>query len=117
MISNRLLLTQKKRTQGIQVLRPVCLGIRNTPNSTLFYSSLIQSVNHQARAQFRLKPSGLGRHDVARVGDVDDLLHAHWIEREGHFHLTAIDATLKLAEATDTANEVNALVGAEVLDA
>ena len=74
-------------------------------------------MNHQARAQFRLKPSGLGRHDVAGVGDVDDLLHAHRIERESDLHLTAVHTTFQLAEATDTANEVDALVGAEVLDA
>ena len=77
---------------------------------------LIQSVDNKARTQFRLKPSSLGRHDVAGVSDVDDLLHAHWIEREGDLHLTAVDATLQFAEATDTADEVDALVGAEVLD-
>ena len=35
-------------------------------------SFLIQHVDDQARAQFRLKPSGLGRHDVARVVEVLD---------------------------------------------
>ena len=74
-------------------------------------------MDHQTGSEFRLKPCGLGRHDVAGVGDVDDLLHAHGIERESDFHLTAIDATFQLAEAADTANEVDALVGAEVLDA
>ena len=93
--------------------KPISLASRSLVSRV----QLIQGVDNKTRAQFRLKPSGLGRHDVARVGDVDDLLHAHRIEREGDFHLTAVDATFQLAEAADTANEVDALVGAEVFDA
>ena len=53
-------------------------------------------MDHQARSEIRLIPSSLGRHDVAGVGDVDDLLHAHRIEREGDLHLTAFEFTLTL---------------------
>ena len=44
---------------------------------------LIQFVNHKTRAQFRLKPSGLWRHDVARVGNIHYLVHRYGIEGEG----------------------------------
>ena len=60
------------------------------------HSALIQGVDHQTGSEFRLKPSGLGRHDVAGVGDVDDLLHAHRIEREGDFPVTAFEPALTL---------------------
>ena len=79
--------------------------------------ALAELVDHEAGAQLGLKPGGLRGHDVAGVGNVDDLLHAHGIEGEGDLHLAVVDATLQLAEATDTADEVDALVGAEVLDA
>ena len=80
-------------------------------------SMLAEFVDHEAGAQFRLEPSGLGRHDVAGVGNVDDLLHADRIEGEGDLHLAVVDATFEFAEAADAADEVDALVGAEVLDA
>ena len=74
-------------------------------------------MDNEARAQFRLEPSGLWRHNVASVGNVDDLFHGNGIECESNLHFAVVHATFQLAEATDTANEVDALVGAEVLDA
>ena len=74
-------------------------------------------MDHEAGAQLGLEPGGLRRHDVAGVGNVDDLLHAHGIEGEGDLHLAVVDATFQLAEAADAADEVDALVGTEVLDA
>ena len=44
---------------------------------------LVQRVDGQAGTEFRLEPGRLGRHDVAGVGDVDELLHRDGIEREG----------------------------------
>ena len=70
-------------------------------------------MDDQAGTELRLKPGGLGRHNVARVGDVDDLLHRDRIKGEGDLHLTIVHAAFQLAEATDTAHEVDALVGAE----
>ena len=79
--------------------------------------SLAEFVDHEARAELRLKPSGLRRHDVASVGDVDDLLHRNRIEGESDFHFTAVDTTFQFAETTDATDEVDALVGTEILDA
>ena len=42
-------------------------------------------MNHQSRTQLRLKPSCLGRHDVARIGDVHQLLHGNGIEANATF--------------------------------
>ena len=74
-------------------------------------------MDYQSRAQLGLKPGGLGGHDVAGVGNIHELLHRHGIEGEGHLHLTAVDAALEFAEATDTTDEVDALVLAQVAQA
>ena len=78
---------------------------------------LAELVDYEARAQLGFKPSGLRRHNVAGVGDVDDLLHRDGIEGEGDLHLAVVDATFQLAQTADTAHEVDTLVGAQVLDA
>ena len=61
--------------------------------------------------------SFIGKHDVAGVGNIHELLHRHGIKGEGHLHLTAIDAALELAQATDATHEVDALVLAQVTQA
>ena len=38
-------------------------------------------VDGQAAAELGLKPGGLGRHDIAGVGNVDELLHGHRVFR------------------------------------
>ena len=78
---------------------------------------LAEFVDHEAGAEFGLKPSGLWGHDVAGVGNIDNLFHAHGIEGECHFHLTVVHAAFQLAETADAAYEVDTLVGAEVFDA
>jgi hypothetical protein len=46
-------------------------GTRRTSCPVFSFCTIsIQSVDNKARTQFKLKPSGLGRHDVARVGKV-----------------------------------------------
>ena len=65
-------------------------------------------MNHQSRTQLRLKPSCLGRHDVARIGDVHQLLHGNGIEGQCHFHLTAVDTLLQFTQTANTPYEVNA---------
>lgn len=74
-------------------------------------------MNHQPRTQLRLKPSCLGRHDVARIGDVHQLLHGNGIEGQCHFHLTAVHPLLQLFQTTDATYKVDTLVGTEVFDA
>ena len=44
---------------------------------------LVESVDGEAGTEFRLEPCGLRRHDVAGVGDVDELLHRDRVKREG----------------------------------
>ena len=73
-------------------------------------------MNHQSRAQLRLKPSCLGRHDITRIGNVHQLLHGNGIKSQCHFHLTIVHPLLQLSQATDTANKVDTLIGTEVFD-
>ena len=58
-----------------------------------------------------------GRHDVARIGDVHQLLHGNGIEGQCHFHLTAVHPLLQLFQTTDATYKVDTLVGTEVFDA
>ena len=78
---------------------------------------LVEFVDYEAGTELGFEPCGLRRHDVAGVGDVDELVHGDWVEGEGHLHLTAVNTFLELFESTDAPNEVDALVAAEVGDA
>ena len=71
-------------------------------------------MDDETRAQLGLKPSGLGRHDLATVGNVDNLLHGYGIEGQGHLHLATVNATFQFAQSANATNEVDALVGAQV---
>ena len=77
---------------------------------------LVEAVDDETAAELGLEPCGLGRHDVAGVGNVHDLIHADGEEGKGCYHLAAIDAALEFAVATETADKVDALAGAEVAD-
>ena len=74
-------------------------------------------MDDKPRAELRLEPRSLRRHDIARVSNIDQLLHRDGIERKSELHLTAIDTLLQLTKATDTTDKVNALIRAQVLDA
>ena len=74
-------------------------------------------MDNESGAELGLEPCGLRGHDVAAVGDSHELVHADRIESEGERHLAGIDTTLELSETTDTADEVDALVAAEIGDA
>ena len=77
---------------------------------------VVEGVYHNARTQFRFEPRGLRGHDVARVGDVDELFHRDGVECEGHLHLAAVDTTLEFAQTADAAHEVYTLRRAQILD-
>jgi len=62
---------------------------------------LAELVDYETGTQLGLKPSGLGGHDVAGVGNVDNLFHADGIEGEGDLHFAVVHTTFQLAEATD----------------
>ena len=74
-------------------------------------------MDDEPRTQLRFEPCRLGWHDITRISNVHQLLHADGIEGQGHFHLAAIHTLLQLAQPADTAHEVDALVRTEVLDA
>ena len=74
-------------------------------------------MNDKAAAEFRLEPRRFWRHDFAGIGDIHDLFHRDRIECQSHLHLAAVHAAFQFAEATETADEVDALVFAKVLDA
>ena len=67
--------------------------------------------------ELRLEPCCLRRHDVARIGDVYKLLHGNRIEGESHFHLSVVHSARKFSKTADSADEINSLVSAEILDA
>ena len=73
-------------------------------------------MNYQSRTQLRFEPSGLGRHDIAGIGNVHQLLHGHRITRQSHFHLTADPPLLHLAQPAEPADNGETLVGTEVFD-
>ena len=74
---------------------------------------LVEFVDYEAGSELGLEPCGLRRHDVAGVGDVDELIHCNRIEGESHLHLTAVNTFLELFESTDTAYEVDSFVAAD----
>ena len=74
-------------------------------------------VDDESAAELGLEPSGLRRHNLSAVSDVHDLLHRDGIEGECHFHLAAIDAALQFTEAAQSADKINTLVRAQILDA
>ena len=74
-------------------------------------------VDDHAGAEFRLEPGGFGGHDVAGVGNAHHLFHRDGIERQGSLHLAAVDTSPQFVEPTQTADEIDALGGAEIGDA
>src|SRR5690349_7363263 len=74
-------------------------------------------MREQPIAQLRLEPGALGRHYVAAVGDVEKLLNGNGIKAEGRHGVAVLHALLELAEAADAAHEIDAVVGARILDA
>ena len=73
-------------------------------------------MNCKAAAELGLEPSGLGRHDIAAVGNVHKLLHGYRVKRKGNLHFSVIYAAGKFSKTADTANEVYPLVGTQILD-
>ena len=71
---------------------------------------LDELVDDQTGAELRLEPRGLWWHDIARVSDINQLLHRDRVECKSKLHLSAIDSLLQLSETTDTTDEVDALV-------
>lgn len=76
-----------------------------------------QLVDYQSRAELRFEPGRFRRHDVARIGNVHQLLHRYRIEGQRHLHLAAVHALLQLAQSADTSHEIDALVAPQVLNA
>ncbi len=74
-------------------------------------------MNHQSRTELRLKPSCLGRHDVARIRRCPSA--ASWKRNRGPRPLSShhCHPLLQLSQTTDAAYKVNTLVGTEVFDA
>ena len=73
-------------------------------------------MDHHTRTEFRLEPGGLRRHDVARIGNVDELLHGNRVECESRLHLAAIDTLLQLFQAANTADEIDPFRRPQILD-
>ena len=74
-------------------------------------------MDYETRTEFRFEPSSFWRHDVACVGDVDDLLHSYRVKCKSDFHFARVNATFEFAKATDTAYEVDTFVRTEVFEA
>ena len=53
--------------------------------------ALFDVVQHHSAAKFRLKPRALGWHQHVRIRHVKELIHARWVEVEGHHGIAAIN--------------------------
>src|SRR4029077_18145178 len=73
-------------------------------------------VDEQSVAQLRFEPRGLGRHDVAGVGDGHQVADADRVQRESERRLARIDEPFELARAARAADEVNPLVRTDIAD-
>ena len=70
----------------------------------------------ESGAELRLEPGRFRRHDIARIGNIDQLLHGNRIEGKGNFHLAAVNPAGKFSESTDPTDEINSFVRTEILD-
>ena len=73
-------------------------------------------VDH-AVGELGLEPGRLRRHDEACIGHRHQVGHLRRIEREGDRHLAGFHARLEPSQPARAADEVDALVGARILDA
>ena len=74
-------------------------------------------MNDQPAAQLWLEPGRFRGHDVPAVGNVDQLFHRDRVEGECNGHFTAVNPFFQFSQSPDAADEVNALVPPQVLDA
>src|ERR1051325_7562416 len=75
------------------------------------------SMNQEAVSKLGLEPGGLGRHDAARVRDLQEVFDGRRVERKGDGSFSFINEPFELRRAARSADEINALVRAHVLDA
>lgn len=71
-------------------------------------------MNNEAGTQFRFEPSRLGRHDVAGIGNVHQLLHGDRIKGQRDLHLATVDTALQFSQPTDSTYEIDTLIRTEV---
>ena len=84
--------------------------------TSLYSLGLAEFVDDKTRAELRLKPCSLRRHDLARISNVHNLLHRDGIESQSSTHLPTIHTALELAKTTQASYEVNTLRAAEITD-
>ena len=71
-------------------------------------------MDNKPRAEFRLKPCSLRRHNLAAVGYVHNLLHCDGIESQCHTHFATIHTTLQFAESAKTTDKIDAFVRTQI---
>lgn len=77
---------------------------------------LHELVDEHAGEKLWFEPGAFRRHDLAGVGDGDEIIHAGRAHRERNGG-AGIDAALELGETADAADKVDAFVGPRVADA
>lgn len=77
----------------------------------------VNKMCQQPVAQLGFKPGAFGRHHIAAVGNIEQLLYADRVKAESHFHLPAVHAFFQFAEAADATYEINPFVGTLVFNA
>ena len=73
-------------------------------------------MNEQSAHQLRLKPCGFRRHNLVRICDIHKVVKSGRIHLKCNFHIL-VYSPLKLAESSDTADEINPLVGTGIVNA
>src|SRR6185369_15258633 len=76
-----------------------------------------QQVHEQPAAQFWLEPGRFGRHDLVLIGQFDQFGYGSRMERERYGVFPGINQFDQFIVAANSADKVDPLVGARVLDA
>ena len=76
----------------------------------------LEAVGEEAGAELGFEPGGLGGHETVGVGDAHEFFHGGGVHRK-RYGGACLDSLLQLFGASDASDEVDALVGAGVVDA
>src|SRR5690554_8129148 len=71
---------------------------------------------NQTRTQLGFEPGGFGRHNIAGIGNANQLLHRYRVKGKGGFHFSGINSLLQGFESTYASHKIDALRGALILD-
>ena len=75
---------------------------------------LFEFMNNETGTQFRFEPCCLGRHDVAGIGYVHQLLHSDRIKSQCHFHFATVHTAFLFFHAPDTTDKIDTFIRTKI---